>query len=124
MATAATTTITTATATITTTMILRMREEGFRRYITHTISSHTLSHIIPTYHISSYHLIILSSCHPIIIHLDHGFPVRVIIPGYIGGRMIKWLTNVDLIDTISQVSTTIAYRYLRYIPYKKEIPKV
>ena len=33
---------------------------------------------------------------------DHGFPVRVIIPGYIGGRMIKWLTNIDLLDTISQ----------------------
>lgn len=33
---------------------------------------------------------------------DHGFPVRVIIPGFIGGRMIKWLTNIDLIETISQ----------------------
>ena len=22
---------------------------------------------------------------------DHGFPVRLIIPGHIGGRMIKWL---------------------------------
>lgn len=21
---------------------------------------------------------------------DHGFPVRIIIPGYIGGRSIKW----------------------------------
>ncbi|VAH98511.1 unnamed protein product [Triticum turgidum subsp. durum] len=25
---------------------------------------------------------------------DHGFPVRVIIPGCIGGRMVKWLTRV------------------------------
>ena len=33
---------------------------------------------------------------------DHGYPVRVIIPGYIGGRMIKWLTNIDLLSTISQ----------------------
>ena len=23
---------------------------------------------------------------------DHGFPVRMIIPGHIGGRMVKWLT--------------------------------
>lgn len=34
--------------------------------------------------------------------IDHGYPVRVIIPGYIGGRMIKWLTNIDLLSTISQ----------------------
>jgi nitrate reductase (NAD(P)H) len=34
--------------------------------------------------------------------VDHGFPVRVIIPGYIGGRMIKWLTNIDLQDQESQ----------------------
>ena len=27
---------------------------------------------------------------------DHGFPVRVIIPGYIGGRMIKWLTSIKV----------------------------
>lgn len=27
---------------------------------------------------------------------DHGFPIRLIVPGYIGGRMIKWLTNIDL----------------------------
>lgn len=33
---------------------------------------------------------------------DHGFPVRVIIPGYIGGRMIKWLTNIDILSTVSQ----------------------
>lgn len=25
---------------------------------------------------------------------DHGFPIRVIIPGYIGGRMVKWLTRI------------------------------
>lgn len=34
--------------------------------------------------------------------VDHGFPVRIIIPGYIGGRMIKWLTNIDLMSTESQ----------------------
>lgn len=27
---------------------------------------------------------------------DHGFPVRVIIPGYIGGRMIKWLCKIEV----------------------------
>jgi len=29
---------------------------------------------------------------------DHGFPVRLIIPGYIGGRMIKWLKTVNVIE--------------------------
>lgn len=28
---------------------------------------------------------------------DHGFPVRLVIPGYIGGRMIKWLAAVNVI---------------------------
>jgi len=27
---------------------------------------------------------------------DHGYPVRIIIPGYIGGRMIKWLTKIEV----------------------------
>jgi hypothetical protein len=27
---------------------------------------------------------------------DHGYPVRVIIPGYIGGRMIKWLCKIEV----------------------------
>jgi nitrate reductase (NAD(P)H) len=29
---------------------------------------------------------------------DHGFPVRLIIPGYVGGRMIKWLKNIVISD--------------------------
>ena len=33
---------------------------------------------------------------------DHGFPVRVIIPGYIGGRMVKWLGEIQISDTESQ----------------------
>jgi nitrate reductase (NAD(P)H) len=28
---------------------------------------------------------------------DHGYPVRLIIPGYIGGRMIKWLKHINVI---------------------------
>jgi len=33
---------------------------------------------------------------------DHGFPVRLIVPGYIGGRMIKWVTDITIMDTESQ----------------------
>lgn len=33
---------------------------------------------------------------------DHGFPVRVIIPGMIGGRMVKWLTKILVDDKESK----------------------
>ena len=33
---------------------------------------------------------------------DHGFPVRVIIPGWIGGRMVKWLTHITVKDAPSE----------------------
>ncbi|MCO5597237.1 hypothetical protein L7F22_051313 [Adiantum nelumboides] len=29
---------------------------------------------------------------------DHGFPVRMIVPGLIGGRMVKWLTRIYVSD--------------------------
>ena len=29
---------------------------------------------------------------------DHGYPVRVIIPGWIGGRSVKWLTKIVVTD--------------------------
>lgn len=32
---------------------------------------------------------------------DHGFPVRLIVPGVIGGRMIKYLTKITVSDTRS-----------------------
>ena len=32
---------------------------------------------------------------------DHGFPLRIIIPGFIGGRMIKWLSEIKVSDACS-----------------------
>ncbi|KAM5537092.1 hypothetical protein V8D89_009238 [Ganoderma adspersum] len=29
-----------------------------------------------------------------VLHPDHGYPLRVIIPGYVGGRQVKWLKRV------------------------------
>jgi len=40
-----------------------------------------------------------------ILHPDHGFPVRLLIPGYIGGRMIKWLTKI----VVSKVESDTFY---------------
>lgn len=28
---------------------------------------------------------------------DHGYPIRIIIPGFIGGRMIKWLAHINIL---------------------------
>ncbi|PIA47304.1 hypothetical protein AQUCO_01400164v1 [Aquilegia coerulea] len=33
---------------------------------------------------------------------DHGFPVRMIIPGFIGGRMVKWLSRIIVTTQESQ----------------------
>lgn len=32
------------------------------------------------------------------LHPDHGFPIRVLIPGFIGGRMVKWLKEIELAE--------------------------
>jgi len=33
-----------------------------------------------------------------LLHPDHGYPVRLLIPGYIGGRMIKWLARISVTE--------------------------
>ncbi|CAE6358002.1 unnamed protein product [Rhizoctonia solani] len=33
---------------------------------------------------------------------DHGFPLRVVIPGQIGGRSVKWLNRIEVSDQESQ----------------------
>jgi sulfite oxidase len=43
----------------------------------------------------------------------HGAPLRVVVPGYIGARSVKWLTRVELRDTPSDgYYQAIAYRLL------------
>lgn len=34
--------------------------------------------------------------------LDHGFPLRLIAPGFIGAKSVKWLTHIVIKDTESQ----------------------
>ncbi|KAH7310613.1 hypothetical protein B0I35DRAFT_412101 [Stachybotrys elegans] len=33
---------------------------------------------------------------------DHGFPLRLVVPGQIGGRMVKWLNRIEVSDRESQ----------------------
>ncbi|CAL0317905.1 unnamed protein product [Lupinus luteus] len=45
---------------------------------------------------------------------DHGFPVRVIIPGFIGGRMVKWLKRI--IVTTKECDNYYHYKDNRVLP--------
>ncbi|CAA0827861.1 Nitrate reductase [Striga hermonthica] len=45
---------------------------------------------------------------------DHGFPVRVIIPGFIGGRMVKWLRRI--VVTTHESDNYYHYRDNRVLP--------
>lgn len=38
---------------------------------------------------------------------DHGFPVRMLIPGFIGGRMVKWLSEI----TVTSEESSNYYHY-------------
>jgi nitrate reductase (NAD(P)H) len=45
---------------------------------------------------------------------DHGFPVRVIIPGCIGGRMVKWLKRI--VVTPAESDNYYHYKDNRVLP--------
>ncbi|OIW02416.1 hypothetical protein TanjilG_05009 [Lupinus angustifolius] len=45
---------------------------------------------------------------------DHGFPLRVIIPGFIGGRMVKWLKRI--IVTTKECDNYYHYKDNRVLP--------
>ncbi|XP_020678898.1 nitrate reductase [NAD(P)H] [Dendrobium catenatum] len=45
---------------------------------------------------------------------DHGFPVRMIMPGFIGGRMVKWLKRI--IVTTKESESYYHYRDNRVLP--------
>ncbi|KAJ1439205.1 Oxidoreductase, molybdopterin-binding domain [Sesbania bispinosa] len=45
---------------------------------------------------------------------DHGFPVRVIIPGFIGGRMVKWLKRI--VFTAEECDGHYHYKDNRVLP--------
>eukprot|EP00566_Odontella_aurita_P003164 CAMPEP_0113571588 /NCGR_PEP_ID=MMETSP0015_2-20120614/25635_1 /TAXON_ID=2838 /ORGANISM="Odontella" /LENGTH=1025 /DNA_ID=CAMNT_0000474551 /DNA_START=35 /DNA_END=3114 /DNA_ORIENTATION=- /assembly_acc=CAM_ASM_000160 len=46
----------------------------------------------------AYDIIVAYQANGEVLQPDHGYPVRLIIPGYIGGRMIKWLECINVIQ--------------------------
>lgn len=38
-----------------------------------------------------------------ILNRDHGYPLRVIVPGVIGARSVKWLDHINIIEDECQV---------------------
>jgi sulfite oxidase len=47
----------------------------------------------------------------------HGFPLRVVVPGYIGARSVKWLSQISISDEPSQ-------NYFQRIAYRLFSPQV
>ena len=48
--------------------------------------------------------------------LEHGFPMRVVVPGWIGARQVKWLGAINVIATTSEnYFQTKAYRVQREV---------
>ncbi|KAJ3695938.1 hypothetical protein LUZ60_001315 [Juncus effusus] len=45
---------------------------------------------------------------------DHGFPIRIIIPGFIGGRMVKWLKRI--VVTTQESESYYHYKDNRVLP--------
>lgn len=43
---------------------------------------------------------------------DHGFPVRLVVPGQIGGRSVKWLQRMEISAEESQHYVSRAGRIL------------
>ena len=42
---------------------------------------------------------------------DHGYPLRVVVPGYIGARQVKWLTHIEVLEHSSEnYFQRVAYR--------------
>ena len=44
---------------------------------------------------------------------DHGYPLRVVIPGVIGARSVKWLDSISMIAEESQVGNVFDFFHSR-----------
>ena len=53
--------------------------------------------------------------------LEHGSPLRVVVPGYLGARSIKWLSGITLQEAPSG-NYFQAYEYKLFPPYTTEHP--
>lgn len=44
-----------------------------------------------------------------ILNRDHGFPLRVVVPGVIGARSVKWLDSINILAEECQVCLQHAF---------------
>lgn len=42
---------------------------------------------------------------------DHGYPLRVVVPGVIGARSVKWLDSINIIEEECQVKKLCIPRF-------------
>lgn len=56
------------------------------------------------------------------LHPDHGFPARCIIPGWIAGRMVKWLSEIKVTDQESDNYYHFYDNKVRYVTLESILP--
>ena len=55
---------------------------------------------------------------------DHGYPLRLIVPGYVGIRNIKWLKTIEISDHPVKGNWHAGIAYKQLPPYIKDLSKV
>jgi hypothetical protein len=81
------------------------------RYCLPYISSSNSSFLEHDVLVSCSHLGLLSCYQPKTLNRDHGYPLRVIVPGVIGARSVKWLDSISVITEECQVGNTFSYLF-------------
>lgn len=55
---------------------------------------------------------------PKLLNRDHGYPLRVVVPGVIGARSVKWLDSIHVIAEECQVRNVSVYK----VCFRSEFP--
>jgi sulfite oxidase len=74
---------------------------------------------IPLYKATSPEVILAYEMNGEPLRPEHGFPLRAVVPGYIGARSVKWLSSITLQDSPSD-NYFQAHEYKLFPPYVTE----
>jgi sulfite oxidase len=74
---------------------------------------------IPLYKATSPEVILAYEMNGQPLRPEHGFPLRVVVPGYVGARSVKWLFDITLQDSPSD-NYFQAHEYKLFPPYTTE----